>query len=126
MALKGLDHYTILAADPAATRDFYVDVLGLAEGPRPPFDFPGHWLYCEGHPVVHLVGGERASAVNSGSAAVDHIAFTATDIDATRAHLRACAIDFEEREVPGLGQIQLFLRDPNGIRIELNFGSASV
>ena len=42
MTLKGLDHYTILVADPTATRDFYVDVLGWAEGPRPPFDFSGH------------------------------------------------------------------------------------
>lgn len=110
MPLTGLDHYTILAADLAATRDFYVDALGLTDGARPPFDFPGHWLYCEDHPVIHLV-----------RAAVDHVAFAAADIDAVREHLHARGVDFQEREVPRLGQRQLFLRDPNGIRIELNF-----
>ncbi len=121
MAVKGIDHCTILAADLAATRDFYVDVLGLTEGARPPFDFPGHWLYCGDHPVVHLVGGERARGAATGSAAVDHIAFAAADIDAVRAHLQALGLDFDERKSPRLGQHQLFLRDPNGIRIELNF-----
>lgn len=121
MALKGLDHCTILAADLGAARDFYVDVLGLTDGERPPFDFPGHWLYCEGHPVVHLIGGERARDAKTGSAAVDHIAFAGAAADTMRAHLQERGVAFEEREVPRLGQRQLFLRDPNGVTIELNF-----
>lgn len=121
MTVKGLDHCTILAADLAAARDFYVDVLGLTEGARPPFDFPGHWLYCESHPVIHLVGGERARGASSGSAAVDHVAFAAGDIDRVRDHLRARSVEFQERESPRLGQHQIFLHDPNGIKIELNF-----
>lgn len=120
MPLTGLDHYTILAADLAATRDFYVDALGLTDGARPPFDFPGQWLYCEGQPVVHWSAANGRGA-DSGGAAVDHVAFAAADIDAVREHLHARGVDFQEREVPRLGQCQLFLRDPNGIRIELNF-----
>lgn len=121
MPLKGLDHCTILAADLAATRNFYVDLLGLTDGARPPFDFPGHWLYCDGRPVIHLVGGDRAKGAGTGSAAVDHVAFAAADIEATRAHLTARGIEFEERGSPRLGQRQIFLHDPNGIKVELNF-----
>lgn len=121
MTVKGLDHCTILATDLGATRDFYVDVLGLTDGERPPLASPGHWLYCAGHPVIHLVGGDRARDAGSGSAALDHFAFAATGIEAMRARLRDNGVGFEEREVPVLGQRQIFLHDPNGIRIELNF-----
>ena len=31
-----MNHFTVLAKDLAETRAFYVEVLGLAEGPRPP------------------------------------------------------------------------------------------
>ncbi len=121
MILTRLDHYTIAAADLAATRDFYVGVLGLVEGERPPFSFPGHWLYCGDHPVVHLVGGERAQGAGTGGGAVDHVAFAGRDIEAMRERLRGIGMDYQERTVPGIGQRQIFLHDPNGIRIELNF-----
>ena len=56
MALDRLDHYSIRTTDLDTTRNFYVEVLGLAEGYRPSFDFPGHWLYCGERAVVHLIG----------------------------------------------------------------------
>ena len=41
----GLDHINIATPRLAESRDFYVEVLGLQEGPRPPFEFDGYWLY---------------------------------------------------------------------------------
>ena len=58
MALDRLDHYSIRTTDLDTTRDFYVEVLGLSEGYRPTFDFPGHWLYCGERAVVHLIAGD--------------------------------------------------------------------
>ena len=56
MPAMSLNHYTILARDLEATKDFYTDVVGLTVGDRPPLDFPGYWLYCGGVPTVHLIG----------------------------------------------------------------------
>jgi len=41
-----LDHYNVSTRDLGATVRFYEDILGLVNGPRPPFDFPGAWLSC--------------------------------------------------------------------------------
>ncbi|MBM3584345.1 MAG: glyoxalase [Alphaproteobacteria bacterium] len=116
--LDRLDHVTILAGDLDASVAFYEGVLGLARGPRPPFGFPGAWLYLAERPVIHLIGGcGRAD----GTGTIDHLAFHAQGVDATRARLTGLGIAFEERVVPGQGLIQLFVRDPNGVRVELNF-----
>ena len=56
MPAMSLNHYTILARDLEATKDFYTDVVGLSVGDRPPLNFPGYWLYCGGVPTVHLIG----------------------------------------------------------------------
>ena len=60
MALT-LNHFSIRTTDLEASRRFYADVLGLSVGPRPPFPFPGLWMYRGPHDdmanaVVHLIG----------------------------------------------------------------------
>ena len=47
MRITHIDHYNIRLkpSDLEAIRDFYVNVLGLTEGARPHFNFPGYWLY---------------------------------------------------------------------------------
>ncbi len=134
MALTGLDHCAIRTGDLAATRDFYVDVLGLEDGDRPPFAFPGHWLYIGGRPVVHLIGldkdgsrglvdymGEDRNQALTGTGAVDHLAFTAGDLDGMRRNLKKLGVDTREREVPDLHLHQIFVVDPNGVTVEINF-----
>src|SRR5258705_5697720 len=49
-----LDHYNVSTRNLGATIRFYEDVLGLVNGPPRPLDFPGAWLYSDGHPVLHL------------------------------------------------------------------------
>jgi catechol 2,3-dioxygenase-like lactoylglutathione lyase family enzyme len=126
MPVEMLEHYTIRCASLAATRDFYRDVLGLEEGARPDFPFAGHWLYLGGVPIVHLVDAAQ-SAVRDGphsgvdTAALDHIAFRGRGIDATRATLKAHGLAFRETGIPGGRLQQIFVRDPDGILIELNF-----
>src|SRR5262249_13042171 len=55
LAIDTLQHVNIRCIDAAASRDFYVQVIGLKEGYRPPFNFPGHWLYLGEVAVIHLV-----------------------------------------------------------------------
>jgi catechol 2,3-dioxygenase-like lactoylglutathione lyase family enzyme len=118
MALENLDHISINPADLDQSVAFYTEILGLENGDRPDFSFPGAWIYCGGRPVVHLIGG-RAGDGDSG--AVDHFAFRGTDAPAFTRRLREKGIEFRERDVPGRDIHQVFLQDPDGVTIEVNF-----
>lgn len=133
MALETLDHYSVRTSDVEKTRLFYENVVGLRTGPRPDFPFPGAWMYLGERAVVHVIGidpndpsgphgylGERAGT-EAGTGAFDHIAFAAGDLEGMRAHFSANKIDFRERKVPNMPLHQIFVTDPNGLTIELNF-----
>jgi catechol 2,3-dioxygenase-like lactoylglutathione lyase family enzyme len=134
MTLTRLDHFSIRTSDVEKTRDFFVQVLGLTDGERPPFKFPGSWIYCGDQPVIHIIGidpndksglveylGDRDETALTGTGTIDHLAFMAEDIEAMRVRLATAGIDTREREVPMLGLRQIFVDDPNGVTIEINF-----
>lgn len=126
-----LDHFTIRTTDLDATRDFFTDVIGLTVGDRPPFPFPGHWLYGDGRAIVHLVGVEPSRSyvrghggsddVGADTGAVDHLAFCGEDYTNTLARLTGHGCDYSERTVPGRGSRQIFVRGPHGLIVELVF-----
>jgi catechol 2,3-dioxygenase-like lactoylglutathione lyase family enzyme len=136
MPLSHLEHFLIQAEDLEATRDWYVRVLGMREGRHPDFGFPVHWLYIGEKDVLHLTqGGANVSAnrkrylgqesqATRGSGVVDHLAFRATGLDETIERLGRLGVEFKERQVDDQGLYQLFLFDPNGVKIELNFAAA--
>jgi hypothetical protein len=117
-------------------------VLGLTVGPRPNFPFPGYWMYSGDHgdienATVHLIGmdpndpvglkaylGDRDVSSLHGTGAVDHVAFFATGLAQMLEHLRGMDIAPRQRTVPNIGLHQLFLDDPNGVTIELNYPAA--
>lgn len=123
MGLDALNHYTIKPVDLEATKAFYVDVLGLEVGYRPPLAFAGYWLYCGGQPTVHLIGPRESDGhrERGGTGLLDHIAFTATGLAAMRARLAERRIEHQERVIPRDRQTQIFLHDPNGVAVELNY-----
>ena len=132
MELLHIDHYT-LQVDPQdlpAVRDFYVRVLGLSEGPRPGFPFPGHWLYAGGSPIVHLAGivaeGIGQASVRFPTGRFNHVSLRARGLAQTRRHLLAQGIDWQEAPVPDFPLHQIFLRDPVGLKVELTFDSAEL
>ena len=133
MSIKRLDHYSIRTTDVRATEVFYRDVLGFAAGPRPNFPFPGVWMYQNDIAVVHVVGidpndtaglkdylGDKAADAK-GTGTIDHVAFVGADVEGMRARFRAAGVPFRDRTVPSLNLEQVFLEDPNGVTIELNF-----
>ncbi len=121
MPVIALDHYTIGTADLDRAVAFYERAIGLRRGPRPAFDFPGAWLYAGERPIVHLFVEDGSEPTRTGN--FDHIAFTASGIDETRRRLDSLGIGYRHRGVPGTGMQQLFLTDPDGIHIELNFAA---
>jgi catechol 2,3-dioxygenase-like lactoylglutathione lyase family enzyme len=122
MPLSRLDHVTILCSDLARSRAFYADALGLVDGERPPFGFPGAWLWLDGRAVVHLVGGRNPGTKGTGS--FDHVAFAASDLNGTCERLNKAGIAFREAAVPGRPLHQIFIADPDGVMIELNVALA--
>jgi catechol 2,3-dioxygenase-like lactoylglutathione lyase family enzyme len=136
MPLSHIEHFLIQTADMAATRDWYVRVLGMRVGPNPDFKFPVCWLYLGDTDIVHITEGgmnvsenrkrylgQQSDAVH-GSGAVDHIAFRCTGLRDMLEHLKREKVDFKQRQVNDQGLYQLFLIDPNGVKIELNFANA--
>jgi catechol 2,3-dioxygenase-like lactoylglutathione lyase family enzyme len=137
-----LDHYSIRTLDIEASRRFYIEVMGFNAGFRPPFKFPGVWLYNgaqypETTGVVHIIGidpndpqglkdylGDRDVASLQGTGTVDHMAFTATGLAGMRLRLNSHGVGFRERTVPSLGIHQVFFEDPSGVTIELNYPAA--
>jgi catechol 2,3-dioxygenase-like lactoylglutathione lyase family enzyme len=123
MGLVDLNHFSITVAPDAldGTARFYTDVLGLRLGERPAFAFPGRWLYCGDTAVVHLLGTGAPGEAPPDTGRLDHIAFRATGLVEMRERLKQTGVEFRERAVPGGKLHQVFVRDPNGILIELNF-----
>lgn len=121
MPLLGLDHINIAgsAALIERCRAFYVDVLGLTQGERPAFRSRGFWLYAGGQPIVHLT--EKAADATGTATALDHFAFLCDGLDATMARLREHGIAFELDPARDTKRAQLFLQDPAGVSVELNF-----
>ena len=124
MTVTALNHVNIVTDDLAATRAFYADVVGLIDGDRPSFDFPGAWLYCGDEAVIHLVGVDDQP--DEGTGTIDHVAFEAGGLDDMIGLLEGRGIPFHVRDVPGRDIRQVFLHDPNGVKIELNFRGAEV
>jgi len=126
MSVGMLDHYNVSTRNLRDTVRFYEEVLGLVNGPRPPFDFPGAWLYSEGHPVLHLNDispTDKPQRPDSG--VIDHIAFGSRGFDAIKQHLAGKGVSFRVNEVPSSTRRQIFLTDPNNVLIELNFDVAN-
>jgi catechol 2,3-dioxygenase-like lactoylglutathione lyase family enzyme len=120
MTVKLLDHVNIHTADLAGTVDFYVDVIGLEEGKRPTtLARPGAWLYCNGRPLIHL--NEIEQGHPPGTGAIDHVAFETENYDEVAAKLTKRGLPFEAKELPDVKVRQIFVRDPNGVKLELNF-----
>ncbi|WP_454726651.1 MULTISPECIES: VOC family protein [Cupriavidus] len=119
MPIAGMNHFTVLTDALEDSVRFYREVLGFETGPRPPFSFPGAWLYAGGAPIVHLVATHALPAPSAG--VLDHMAFTATGLAHHVSDLRRRGIPFTLGRLAGSGLWQLFLHDPNGAKIELDF-----
>lgn len=125
MGVGVLDHFNIRTRNLGETVRFYEDVLGLEKGPRPNFAFPGAWIYSEGRAVVHLVdisGTDEQQKPDSG--VVHHVAFVSQGFRDMKQRLQEKGVAFEARQVPGGDLWQIFIRDPNGVMIELNYETA--
>lgn len=118
-----MNHFTITAEDRTRTLDYYVGLLGLREGHRPELGFAGAWLYASApQAVLHIYWDRPMPAERTG--VIDHLAFTASGLAATRARFDERGIPYQLRHQAGSGIWQLFSQDPNGAKVELDFDPA--
>lgn len=105
---------------------FYLDLLGLTEGPRPAFKSQGYWLYSGTQPLIHINQSDATGVRRSSPSTLDHVAFSCQNLAAMLAKLEQMQVAYECKDVPPMlgvdtGQKQVFIHDPAGNRLELNF-----
>lgn len=132
MPVTELNHYFVRANDLERSKRFYCEVLGFEVMPRPDFPFPGYWLGTGGRIQVHMgphgipgaeryFVGTRPGAATDNSGVVDHIAFLATDPRAFAERFATLGIRSRNRYLADARLFQVFVEDPDGLTVELNF-----
>ena len=136
MPLQYIEHFLVQTSDIRKTCEWYERVLGLTPGYTPDFKFPVQWMYAGDRDVLHVTEGGKNTTENrkrylgqqsealSGSGVIDHIAFRCTGLREMISHLEGLGVEFKQRMVNDQGLYQLFLIDPNGVKIELNYANA--
>jgi len=126
MSVTAVNHFTILTDKLPETLAFYEEHLNLRPGARPPFTFPGAWLYADAgkgpDAILHIIAGVDGKLLVKG--VIDHMAFTGKGLPQAVAKLKAKGIDYELRRLPSYGTWQLFFLDPNGAKVEIDFDPA--
>lgn len=129
MKLKALDHVNIITSDLGGSAAFYRDLLGLDIRPAPPplkADW-ALWLYDEvGRAVVHLNHADMPKTVERDltgpkTGVLHHVAFECEGYEEMLSDLEIRNADFHVNELPAIGLKQVFIEDPNGVLLELNF-----
>ena len=136
MPITELNHYFVRSRDLERSRRFYCEALGFEVMPRPNFPFPGYWLGVSGRVQVHMgldgvpeeadyYFGTSASSARDNAGVVDHIAFQGTDAEGMMQRLDAHGLRTRTRHIAEVQLFQIFVADPDGLMIELNFPGVS-
>lgn len=125
MPVHRIDHITLNSSDLAKTCAFYAEGLGFVVQKMEGRGLTGAWLLLGGHPYVHLVS--RPSEQPPGtSGPLDHFALEATGLAETRERLKRAGVAYRENPVPEFELHQIVVRDPDGVKVELNFRGAAL
>tara|TARA_B100001173_G_scaffold205914_1_gene177533 strand:+ start:704 stop:1087 length:384 start_codon:yes stop_codon:yes gene_type:complete len=122
--ISAINHYNLRSESKMMEilKNFYIEVVGLKMGARPPFKSNGFWLNAGKKDVLHLSETKKndINPVNIKST-FDHMAFTAEGKEKYIKILKERKIEFYLRKVPEIGTEQIFFKDPAGNGIELIF-----
>ncbi len=130
MRVNALDHVNVQTLDLKATVDFYADVLDLeARDPPPPLD-PRlvQWMYDgDGRAIFHLTTpgtlsqDEAVTELSRDTGPVHHVALNCSGHDAMVDRLTSLGLEHRLNHVVAIELKQIFVRDPNGVLLELNY-----
>ena len=115
MQVKHVNHVVTMVRDAQRSIPFYCSLLGFTQIPSM-VDNPNiTWLQLPSGVMLHLIESEEAPARPENV----HHAFEVEDFDAASRVLQAKGIQIERSGVRKDGQSFLFIRDPDGNRVEL-------
>jgi len=120
-----LDHVTIRTRDLQTARSFFLKVFDLEEGERPLAvqRIPGHWLYSEGHPLVHIIGAQ-GYGIDRAAEAIDHVGLRMEGYANFRNKLDQLGIHYSTMDLADIGERRLFFRTPGGPLLEAVFSES--
>jgi catechol 2,3-dioxygenase-like lactoylglutathione lyase family enzyme len=130
MRVDTLDHVNIVTDDLPGTARFYAEVFGLdvRDGPAPSRPDKVQWAYDDqGRAILHLnaTGAfqvfKRDVTPGETTGAVHHVALKCAGHAEMVARLEARGLAHSFNDVPSIGLRQIFVVDPNGVLLELNF-----
>lgn len=124
--IERLDHLNIRTAQLDAMIAWYSEFLGMTSGPRPPFPFPGAWMYANGFALVHMVGVDVEPASDPSDLKLEHGAFRATGFQEMIAKLEAAGERYTIDPVPGFPIVQINVWDPDGNHLHIDYHSDEV
>ena len=111
--------------------NFFVNVIGLERGFRPPFPFKGAWLYSEGKHLIHLALVDKndqaqltyleRNTSSTGTGIIDHFALIGANYMSLLDRLKDQNVHYIQREVPLTKERQVFVYGPEQIVIEMIF-----
>ena len=122
--IKGIDHYNLRSDENMieVLKDFYINIVGLKLGHRPPFKSKGYWLYTNDKDVLHLsTSKDNIKNLTNVNSTLDHVSFSASNKKTFMEALKNNNIIYKERYIPEINIEQLFFKDPAGNGIELIF-----
>jgi catechol 2,3-dioxygenase-like lactoylglutathione lyase family enzyme len=121
MTIESMNHFTVLSSDLEKSKAFYINILGLTEGYRPPLESPGAWLYAGDQAILHIMAGRPMPT--SAPGVIDHMAFSASDLQAVVDTLKQHGVKYALHRMKDLDIWQLFCHDPDGAKVELDFAA---
>ena len=126
--IESLEHVFVYSSKLPLTKTCYCEVLGVEDGPRPAFDFAGYWFYLDGQPVIHVGTNEFPGGfgrtehdLGNDTGSIDHVAFRCKGFSEFIARFQQHNQQFKIQEIPDFDLKQIFVKEPNGVTIELNF-----
>jgi catechol 2,3-dioxygenase-like lactoylglutathione lyase family enzyme len=126
LTVTSFDHITLIVDDLDASREFYVDFLGMTESPRPDFEFPGAWFEI-GTVQIHVTcASELAGLAGWGDRHVKsisrghHFAFTVNDFDDAMSVINSRGLKIGDGpKCRPDGAKQVYIYDPDGHLVEI-------
>lgn len=134
MDIQLLHHVAVNVRDLESSRQFYREILGLSEVPRPNFPFPGIWFRLAGEQRLHLIVHPDDGATFRGQKGIDtrdlHFAVRVRSYRETVEFLcakgyREDAAEFDPKAMKlqphsTAGFPQIYICDPDRHVIEIN------
>ncbi|WP_313806896.1 VOC family protein [Sphingobium sp.] len=124
--VRRIDHVNIRTARMEDSAIFYERLLGLTQSKPPGLSgVEAIWMLDgAGYPIIHLnapPADEPRRADDADTGRLHHVAFDCMGHDIIMARLDAMGLSYECNLVEAVGLRQIFVFDPNGLRLELNF-----